>query len=61
MNSIEQKRIKTHLVKVCKVQGTYKKEVEDFQIDNLVYNLTLIHNAKADIFEKRPNGQPSKR
>lgn len=52
MNAKEQKKIRAQITKALKAQKLYNKDVDDFQIDNLVMNLVLIHNAKADILAR---------
>ena len=49
MSGTEQKKIKAQLIKVLKGQKRYCKETDDFQIDNLIYNLKIIESCKADI------------
>jgi hypothetical protein len=46
------KKIKSQIMKALKENGTYNKRVDDFQVDNLVFNLVLIHNSKADILKR---------
>lgn len=48
MTPKEKAKIRANLIKACKVNQTYTKEVDDLLIDSIVFNLVLIESAIAD-------------
>jgi len=52
MKPTEQKKFTKGIVDTLRTRGTYDKAVDDVLIDNLIFNLVLIENAKKDIVHR---------
>jgi len=52
MTPSEQKKIKSAIVKTLKEQNIYNKAFDENLIDNLIFNLVLIADAKRDILSR---------